>query len=396
MPFPVLPLPPVPRDPLRMLRRCLRHVIAALAGLLTGPILLLAGLLSLTGWRAVLRLPVRAELFRLRRGDALEVEDPEALRRPGRVLLLGLLATVLGYVMVELLILMAVLVVGGAGQLVIEEPVELRFSDWWVVSRPAVEILLVGGGASVLAVAVAGELSVWLQARVLARWTPVTRPDALDSRLGRLVITRRGAVLAIDEERRRIERDLHDGVQQNVVSLSVTLARARRAADPARRDALLGQALEQSRALIEETREVAWRVYPQALDEHGLVSALSGVAATAPLPVGLAHELTARPPQAVESAAYFVAREAITNVVKHAEADSARIVLHGEATGRRGLLRLEIHDDGRGGADPNGSGLQGLARRVAALDGTVEVLSPDGGPTVITAEIPYALDDERA
>lgn len=396
MPFPVLPLPQVPRDPLRMLRRCLRHVLAALAGLLTGPFLLLAGLLSLTGWRAVLRVPVRAEILRLRRGDALEVEDPESLRRPGRALLLGLLATLLGYVMVELLILMAVLVVGGAGQLIIEEPVELRFSDWWVVTRPAVEILLVGGGASVLAVAVAGELSVWLQARLLARWTPVARPDALDSRLGRLVITRRGAVLAIDEERRRIERDLHDGVQQNVVSLSVTLARARRAADPARRDALLEQALEQSRALIEETREVAWRVYPQALDEHGLVSALSGVATSAPLPVELEHELTGRPPQAVESAAYFVAREAITNVVKHAVADSVRIVLRGQATGRRGMLRLEVHDDGRGGADPSGSGLQGLARRVAALDGTVEVLSPDGGPTVITAEIPYALDDERA
>src|SRR5699024_3338346 len=141
--------------------------------------------------------------------------------------------------------------------------------------------------------------------------------------------------------------------------------------------------------LIEEVRQVAWRVYPNALDEHGLASAIDEVAATSPLPVQVDHRAQDDLPQAVQSAAYFVAREALTNIVKHAGASSARISLSTQEHSGRRLLHLEVHDDGTGGADPEGGGLQGLARRVAALDGSVHVSSPPGGPTVTTTEIPY-------
>ena len=135
-------------------------------------------------------------------------------------------------------------------------------------------------------------------------------------------------------------------------------------------------------------RQVAWRVYPSALDEHGLATALGDVAASSPVPIQLDLRFEEELPRAVESAAYFVVREAVNNVVKHAGAAqvSVRLVIAG-APGQR-LLTVTIRDDGIGGADPEGGGLQGLARRVAALDGTVRVDSPHGGPTVITAELP--------
>lgn len=212
--------------------------------------------------------------------------------------------------------------------------------------------------------------------------------DELAREVDELHSTLQDVVRAVDAERRRIERDLHDGVQQNVVSLSLVLARARRADDPQRSAALLEQAHGQSQALIEEVRQVAWRVYPTALDEHGLVSALEGVAASSPLPVRLATGIEHSLPPAVESAAYFVVREAVTNVVKHAAASEVLVEVGTAERQGSALLRLTVRDDGVGGADPEGGGLQGLARRAAALDGTLEVRSPRGGPTVISAELP--------
>src|SRR5690606_30017227 len=272
-------------------------------------------------------------------------------------------------------------------QTIIVEPVVFEFS-LWVISRPALPVLLIFGTSSLLAAAVFAELAAWAQALLLRRWTSVAREDALETRISRLLTTRRGVVLAIDDERRRIERDLHDGVQQNVVSLSVTLARARRTPDADRARELLDQAHAQSQSLIEEVRQVAWQVYPNALDEHGLATALGDVADASPLPVHLEHAVSGELPRAVESAAYFVVREAVNNVVKHAAASEVRIMLEERGTEERRTLVVSIRDDGIGGADPEGGGLQGLARRVAALDGTVSVDSPVGGPTIITAEVP--------
>ena len=388
MSLPSRPGAAVPRGPLRLLRRAVRQVLGTLGGLVLGPLLLLAWLVSLLRRQGLLDRVRDLEMRRLRRSYQLRPEQPEDHVLVGaRIPLWALLMTLAGWLMLEVLMLAIAVVLGSLAQSLSGSFVTLSF-DLWVLSRPAPLVMLVLGPGSLLVTALYAEGVAWLLAAVLGRWTTVAREDALEPRLHQLLVTRRGVVLAIDDERRRIERDLHDGVQQNVVSLSVTLARARRSQDPERAAALLAQAHAQSQELIEEVRQVAWRVYPTALDEHGLASALDGIAATSPLPVRLETAVDHELPPAVESAAYFVAREAVTNVVKHAAASEVEVeVRTAPLHGRRGV-RLVVRDDGIGGADPEGGGLQGLARRVAALDGTLEVDSPAGGPTAITAEIP--------
>ncbi|MEU9607016.1 sensor histidine kinase [Streptomyces sp. NPDC048057] len=219
---------------------------------------------------------------------------------------------------------------------------------------------------------------------------------ALELRIAELATSRADVVTAVDDERRRIERDLHDGVQQHLVALGMLLGRARRSRDPERADQLFRQAHEESRRALVELREVAWRVYPTVLDEAGLRVALETVAERTPLPVDLAFgpdpgaapgDGAARPlARQVETAAYFVVSEAVTNVVKHSGATRIAVDVRQDDA----LLRLSVTDDGTGGADPAGGGLTGLASRVAALDGRFRVHSPTGGPTTITAELPCA------
>jgi signal transduction histidine kinase len=372
----------------RLAGRAGLQVLGTLGGLVTGPLLLVAWLLAVLRRPGPLHRVRRWEAWRLRRTYRLRLEEPGGeFLRGGRTPLWALLCLATGWLMVELLVLAVAVVLGSLAQTLFGSAVTLSF-DFWVLHRPAPLVMLVLGPGSLVMTALYAEGVAWVLTALLGRWTPVAREDALEPRLHQLLTTRRGVVLAIDDERRRIERDLHDGVQQNVVSLSVTLARARRAEDPQRSAQLLGQAHSQSQALIEEVRQVAWRVYPTALDEHGLASALEGVAGTSPVPVDLVTEVEETLPPAVESAAYFVVREAVTNVVKHAGATGARVEVRTDAARGRRLLRLAVRDDGVGGADPEGGGLQGLARRVAALDGSLDVDSPPGGPTVITAEIP--------
>ncbi|GGS12264.1 ATPase [Streptomyces aureoverticillatus] len=210
--------------------------------------------------------------------------------------------------------------------------------------------------------------------------------QSLQRRIGELAKSRAGVVEAVHDERRRIERDLHDGVQQRLVALGMLLGRARRAPDPGKSAELLRQAHEESQQALKELRDVAWRVYPAALDEGGLAAALESVAERAAIPVRLACDLRDTPPPTAQAVAYFVAAEAVTNAVKHSGA--GHVTVRADRAGA--LLRLAVEDDGCGGADPNGSGLLGLSRRVAALDGKLTVASPAGGPTVITAELPCA------
>ncbi|MER8047376.1 sensor histidine kinase [Streptomyces sp. NPDC094032] len=225
-----------------------------------------------------------------------------------------------------------------------------------------------------------------MEAELAVRMLGPSQADALEARIAELAASRAEVMDVVHEERRRIERDLHDGVQQRLVALGMLIGRARRGQDPERTAELLRQAHEESRRALAELREVAWRVHPAVLDEAGLRHALEAVAERSPVPVRLAFAVPRPVSKPVETAAYFVVAEAVTNVVKHAGASAVDV----QVTGKDGTLEVRVRDDGRGGADPAGSGLAGLASRVAALDGRLSVHSPAGGPTVIGAELPCA------
>jgi PAS domain S-box-containing protein len=198
-----------------------------------------------------------------------------------------------------------------------------------------------------------------------------------------LVASRARIVHAGDEQRRRVVRDLHDGAQQRLVHAIMTLQDARSDAGP-ESEPVLDAVLEDTRAAMEELRELAHGLHPAILTHHGLAAAVEGLADRAPVPVevDIADD---RYPAPVESAAYFVAAEALTNVAKYANATAASV----SATCRDGRLRLTVRDDGAGGAAPTpGRGLAGLEDRVAALDGSLIVQSPPGKGTTVRAEIP--------
>jgi signal transduction histidine kinase len=188
-------------------------------------------------------------------------------------------------------------------------------------------------------------------------------------------------------ERRRLERDLHDGAQQRLVALSLTLriAQARVDGDPDRASELLAAAQEELSLALEELRELARGIHPAVLSDRGLDAALEGLAGRSPVPIELDAVPRERLPAPVEAAAYFVVAEALTNVVKYAQASHARV----RVERRNGQAVVEVRDDGVGGADPQrGSGLRGLADRIAALDGKLELDSPPGAGTRLLARIP--------
>ncbi|KAA6211987.1 sensor histidine kinase [Streptomyces filamentosus] len=228
-----------------------------------------------------------------------------------------------------------------------------------------------------------------LDARLAREHFGPSERELLRRRIDELSVSRAAVVGAVDGERRRIERDLHDGVQQRLVALAMLIGRARRGAgrDPGRAAELLDQAHREAQEVLAELREVAWRVYPSALDSLGLEEALGGVAQRCALPLRIAYEVEGPLPRPVETAAYFVVSEAVTNAAKHSAASAVSVRV---ARAPGGPLTVRIEDDGRGGADPAGSGLTGLRGRVGALDGVLRVDSPLGGPTTIVAELPCA------
>ncbi|MEW6153250.1 MAG: sensor histidine kinase [Actinomycetota bacterium] len=225
----------------------------------------------------------------------------------------------------------------------------------------------------------------------LATWLlGPSRERALAERATRAETGRAAAVDAAEAERRRIERDLHDGAQQRLVALAVDLgsARERLDTDPEGAKALVAEAHEEAKAALREIRDLVRGIHPVILEDRGLDAALSAVVARSPVPVELDIELGGRRlPQAVESAAYFVVSEALANVARHARASKAAVSM--AVTGDR--LVVEVRDDGTGGADPAaGTGLRGLRDRVVALGGTLDILSPPGGPTTVLVELPCA------
>jgi signal transduction histidine kinase len=209
----------------------------------------------------------------------------------------------------------------------------------------------------------------------------------LRERVDDLRTARQRVIAAADAERRRIERDLHDGAQQRMVAVAVTLglAETRFKSDPEGAFRLIAQAREEAQAAVKELRELARGIHPAVLSDHGLGPALDALASRAPVPVDVTGVPEAQLDQEVEAAAYFVTAEALTNVAKYARASCAwvELCLDGDR------LSVEIRDDGVGGADPSvGTGLRGLRDRVDALDGDLEVHSPPGEGTTVRVLIP--------
>jgi signal transduction histidine kinase len=276
----------------------------------------------------------------------------------------------------------------------------------WLAPAAAIGYLAAGhppaaaGAAACIAAAGLLLAAPWLarqltqadEARARALLGP-SHSEELELRLESVTRSRADIVAATDAERRRIERDLHDGAQQRLVSLAMNLgmARARFASAPEPVRSAIEDAHDEAVLALSELREFIRGLHPAVLNDRGLDAALSGLAARAPLPVRLRVAVSRAASPSIEAVAYFIVSEALTNVAKHAQATHAEVtvVRHGD------ILRVAVTDDGSGGAVPagndhagGGTGLRGLAQRAAAVDGTLTIDSPPGGPTVIAAELP--------
>jgi signal transduction histidine kinase len=213
-----------------------------------------------------------------------------------------------------------------------------------------------------------------------------SRAEELEHQVQHLTQTRAGVVDAADAERRRLERDLHDGTQQRLVSLAISLGMARVNATTAEEaQQALTQAHEEAKAALSELRDLIRGLHPAVLEDRGLDAALSGVAARMPIPVRLSVDLPRRPAPVIEAVAYFVVSEGLANIAKHAQASQAEVVV--QRAGDR--LHIIVSDDGVGGASPaRGTGLAGLASRARSVDGDFDVFSPPGGPTLLSVDLP--------
>ncbi|HEX3921367.1 MAG TPA: sensor domain-containing protein [Streptosporangiaceae bacterium] len=263
-------------------------------------------------------------------------------------------------------------------------PVTLAFGQAATVRQAlpyaAVGVLLLPAAGYLLTLLAGAQAGL---ARALLAGAP---GDELRAELAEVSRSRARLAGAFEAERRRIERDLHDGAQQRLVSLTLQLGLARHDLPPASpAGQTVAAAHEQAKTLMAELRELIHGIQPQILTDLGLAAALGDLADQSPIPVAVDVRLPGRPPSAVENTAYFVAVEALVNVAKHSGASRARVAVDR----RGGTLTVEISDNGRGGADPGrGTGLTGLADRVAVSGGRMLLSSPGGGPTLLRAELP--------
>ncbi|HEX5450504.1 MAG TPA: histidine kinase, partial [Gaiellaceae bacterium] len=214
------------------------------------------------------------------------------------------------------------------------------------------------------------------------------RRDQSEARVETLTTSRAGAVEAAETQLRRIERDLHDGAQARLVALGMNLGLAEQqlTKDPEKAQEHLAEARAAATAALQELRDLARGIHPPILADRGLDAAIRALATHAAVPVAVDVELAERPPVGVETAAYFVASEGLANALKHAQATRIDIDVHA----REDAIVVRVLDDGRGGASEADGGLHGLRQRVEALDGSLRIASPEGGPTVIEAVLPCA------
>jgi signal transduction histidine kinase len=240
----------------------------------------------------------------------------------------------------------------------------------------------------------------WLIPRTIGLHTRIMRRNGeLSSRVSRLTATRVDAIDTAAAELRRVERDLHDGAQARLVALGMSLRAMERLirSDPAAAISLVAEARENSARALADLRGLVRGINPPVLAERGLGDAIEALALEVPIPATLDIDLDGRAPAPVESAVYFAVAEVLANAVKHADAHEVHVrACHTETDDGQGMLRVEIIDDGSGGADPaNGTGLTGIERRLGTFDGILAVSSPPGGPTIVVIEVPCALSSPK-
>lgn len=259
--------------------------------------------------------------------------------------------------------------------------VVLVFDPSWIMV-----LLVVAGGLELLVWWLVTPTLVRVRAAVERAILDRSEIAALERRVEHVTASRSATLDQSAAEVRRIERDLHDGAQARMAAVGMTVGLAEKlvASDPDAALALLAEARQTTVAALDDLRSVLRGIHPPVLADRGLAGAIEALAVPIPIPVTVSVAVPDRLPDAIESAAYFAVAECLTNTVKHARASRAHVT--GSHDGSR--LRLVVGDDGRGGADPTGSGLSGVARRLDAFDGTLTVDSPTGGPTVVTLEIP--------
>ncbi|MFJ8014518.1 sensor histidine kinase [Streptomyces sp. NPDC096339] len=266
---------------------------------------------------------------------------------------------------------------------------EARIVKLWLITTYPQAFAIAAAGA-VLLPALLFPLGSFAGARAaLTRALLAPRERELKGRLDEVTRSRARLVDAFEAERRRIERDLHDGAQQRLVALTMSLGIARLDVPPGPLSDQLAAAHAEAGKVLAELRELIHGIHPQVLTDYGLTGALADIAERSAVPVDTDAIDAALPrlPESVEAAAYFGVCEALANIGKHSGA--ARAAVSARHTGS--ALLVDVRDDGRGGADPAaGSGLTGLADRIAVLDGTLTITSPRGGPTVLSLEIPCA------
>ncbi|WP_409183012.1 sensor histidine kinase [Amycolatopsis sp. VS8301801F10] len=227
----------------------------------------------------------------------------------------------------------------------------------------------------------------WLHGNLALSLLGPNRTKKLEKKAEHLQASRARGVDAAEAERRRIERDLHDGAQQRLVAVAMSLGRAKSKFDndPNAVRELIDEAHSDAKLAVSELRDLARGIYPAVLGDRGLDAALSAQAAKSPIPVDVRVDVEPRPPAAVETTAYFIVGETLTNIAKHSGATEASVKVWRSDT----HVIAEITDNGHGGAEVRpGGGLAGLADRAATIDGVITVVSPVGGPTVIRADLP--------
>ncbi|MGW2095110.1 sensor histidine kinase [Promicromonospora sukumoe] len=386
-----------------------RVLWGAALGALTWPVDLLCAVLALlTARRRTPLAPVRAvvALHRRRTVRFLDWSDGGAPLTSRRAT--GYLALRVGMSSLSMLVL-GLLAYGLFG-------VVVSLASWLFDVRLTVDATFQGDGLStsdVLVLVPIGGILLYLDLMGLfgvglldrwtaARWLAPSRSERLEAQVEELTVSRADLLSALDAERGRIERDLHDGVQQRAVALGLLVNRARRLAGPgAAGSLLLEQAGREAEQLVTDLRDVAWRVRPTTLDTHGLEPVLRQLASHAAVPTVLDWDVPVRPPGEVETTVYYLVAETLTNVAKHSGADGARVSVSlggPEPAGDRpdgerqdGVVHVVISDDGIGGAEVRpGHGLAGLAGRVAAAGGTLALASPVGGPTRVEVVLPCA------